>query len=70
MSNERLFRVGIVGTIFAAICCFTPLLVVLLGVVGLSAIVGVLDFVLLPSLIIFIAITIYALWKRKTTPSS
>jgi len=36
-----------------------------LGGVGLSAILGYLDFVLLPALGIFIMITIYALWKRQ-----
>jgi len=65
MKNERLLKVGIIGTVVAALCCFTPLLVVLLGVVGLSAIVGALDVVLFPALGVFIAITIYALIKRS-----
>ena len=64
MNNSRLLRVGIVGSAVAALCCFTPLLVVLLGAVGLSAVVGYLDYVLLPSLAIFIGITIYALLKK------
>ena len=66
MSNDTLLRVGIVGTIVAALCCFTPLLVVLLGLVGLSAIVGWLDYVLFPALGAFIAVTAYALWKKRT----
>jgi len=70
MTNNSLLRVGIVGTIIAALCCFTPVLVVLLGLVGLSAVVGVLDYVLLPVLFIFIAITGYALWKRKAVQSN
>ena len=70
MTNGALLRVGIVGTIIAALCCFTPVLVVLLGLVGLSAVVGVLDYVLLPVLVIFIAITGYALWKRKAVQSN
>jgi mercuric ion transport protein len=37
--------------------------VILLSAVGLSAIIGWLDFVLLPALVIFLAITGYALWK-------
>ena len=60
---------GIVGTIVATLCCFTPVLVILFGAVGLSAIVGYLDIVLLPALGIFIGITIYALW-RKTRHST
>ena len=65
MNDRRLLRTGIIGTVVLAICCFTPVLVVLLGAVGLSALVGGLDYVLLPALAIFIAITVYALWKRK-----
>jgi mercuric ion transport protein len=52
-------RIGIGGSIIAALCCFTPILVVLLGVLGLSAWVGWLDYVLFPTLAIFIVITIY-----------
>ncbi len=66
MTNSRLLQVGIIGGIVATLCCFTPILVVLLAAVGLSALVGVLDYVLLPALAIFAAITVYALWKRKT----
>ena len=65
MSNNRLLSIGIVGTIIAALCCFTPLLVILFAAVGLSALVGYLDVVLLPALGIFILITVYALWKKQ-----
>lgn len=66
--NKKLFTTGLIGTVIAALCCFTPILVILLGAVGLSAIVGWLDFVLLPALGIFAAITIYALMaKTKDT---
>ena len=56
MSGNALLTTGIVGTVVAALCCFTPLLVVLLGAVGLSAVVGYLDVVLLPALAIFVGI--------------
>ena len=62
--NDRLLKLGIVGTVLAALCCFTPVLVVLFGVVGLSAVVGYLDYVLLPTLTVFVSITIYALIHR------
>ena len=65
-----LLKIGIVGTIVAAICCFTPALVLLFGAIGLGAFVGWLDIVLLPLLILFILITGYALWKRRTTKSN
>jgi mercuric ion transport protein len=65
MKENTLLKAGIIGTVIAALCCFTPILVVLFGAVGLSALVGYLDLVLLPALAIFVVITIYALWKKK-----
>ena len=67
MKNSTLLKTGIIGTVLAALCCFTPLLTVLLGLLGLSAVTGYLDSVLIPALLVFIAITIYALWKRSKT---
>lgn len=67
MSNRGLLTTGIVGTIIAALCCFTPVLVILLGAVGLSALTGYLDIVLLPALGLFVLLTIYALWRRSQT---
>jgi hypothetical protein len=65
MQPRSLLRVGITGTVIAIICCFTPVLVVLLGVVGLSAAVGWLDYVLLPALAVFVGITLYAMTKVR-----
>jgi mercuric ion transport protein len=64
MNNRKLLKIGIAGSAIAALCCFTPVLVVLLGVVGLSAFTGTLDLILLPTLALFLSITVYALWKR------
>ena len=64
MSNDRLLVTGIAGTIVAALCCFTPVLVGLLAAIGLSAVVGYLDYVLLPALAVFVGITIYAVWRK------
>lgn len=61
MKNPKtLLRAGIIGTVLVALCCFSPVLVLLLGVIGLSAITGYLDYVLLPAMAIFIGLTIYA----------
>ena len=57
--RPRLLTAGIVGTIVAAICCFTPALVVLFGAVGLSAWLGWIDVVLLPLLVACVALVIY-----------
>ena len=62
--NDRLLKMGIVGTVIIALCCFTPILVVLFAVVGLSAVVGYLDYVLFPALAVFVLITIYAVIRR------
>lgn len=69
MRDRGLLRIGIVGTVIAALCCFTPVLVVLLGAVGLSAAVGCLDTVLLPALALFAGITLYALVRRQRASS-
>ena len=59
-----MLKTGIIGTVVAAICCFTPLLVILFGAVGLGAAVGYLDVVLLPALVIFVGITVVAIVRR------
>jgi len=65
MNNRTLLKTGIAGTVIAALCCFTPVLAILLGVVGLSAWLGWLDYVLIPALLVFVGITIYALRRRQ-----
>jgi len=65
MTDKGILTTGVVGAIIAALCCFTPVLVILFGVVGLSAVVGYLDYVLLPALAFFVLLTLYALWRRK-----
>lgn len=62
--NTRLLRIGVGGTAITALCCFTPILVVLLGVVGAAAWVGYLDLVLFPALAVFIGITVHA-WRQR-----
>ena len=70
MSADRLLSIGITGTVIAALCCFTPILVVIFGALGLSSWLGGLDNVFLPALLIFILITVYALWKRQQKTSN
>ena len=65
MSHRKLLGVGLGGSMLAAVCCFTPALALLLGAVGLSAWLAWLDYVLLPALILFLAITGYALAQRR-----
>ena len=63
--DSTLLKLGIGGTIVAALCCFTPILLMLLGIAGLGVLTGYLDYVLMPALVIFIGITIYAVRKRR-----
>ncbi len=65
MSPNKLICTGGCGSVIVAICCFTPILVVALGAVGLSAWLGWLDYVLFPLLAVFLGITIYALRRRQ-----
>jgi len=65
MKKSTLLKTGIIGTAFAALCCFTPVLVILFGAVGLSAWVGHLDAVLMPALIFFVALTAYAYTRKE-----
>lgn len=65
MKDTTILRTGITGSVIAAICCFTPVLVILLGAVGLSAWLGWLDYVLFPALALFLGITAYGLWRRR-----
>ncbi len=59
------FFAALAGTIAVALCCFTPVLVLLLAGLGLSALTPYLDMVLLPALLILIVIAVrsYRKWK-------
>ncbi len=65
-SKKRIYA-AIAGTLLIALCCFTPILVVTLGAVGLSAFTPYLDYVLLPSLLILIIIAVssYIRWRKE-----
>ena len=65
MSNQTLLKTGIIGSGGTALCCATPILVILFGALGLSVWGGWLDYVLIPALVVFIGITIYALRRRR-----
>lgn len=62
--KDPLLKTGVAGALLAAICCFTPLLIIALGAVGLSAWLGWLDYVLLPAMVAFAGLAIFALVQR------
>jgi mercuric ion transport protein len=69
MEKDRWFKAGLVGTIVTAVCCATPLLPWVFGLLGLAAVTAYLDYVLVPLLLIFLAITLWAGWARRRTGS-
>ncbi len=66
MNDKSIFRTGAIGTAVAALCCFTPVLVIGLGALGLTAWVGGLDYVLFPALLFFLCLTGFGLWRLRS----
>ncbi len=64
MDGNKCFKAGIWGSIIAAICCFTPVLVVGLGLIGLAAFTQYLDYVLFPMLGLFAILAFYG-WSKS-----
>ena len=67
MKTSTLLKTGTVGVIISALCCFTPVLVFIFGAVGLAAWVGYLDYVLMPALLFFVGLIIYAVNRKSKT---
>lgn len=65
MLKDKLLATGIGGTVIAALCCFTPLLVVAFAALGVSAWLGWIDLVLFPALGFFVLLTVYAVYRRQ-----
>jgi mercuric ion transport protein len=65
MNNRKLMATGIVGLVVTALCCATPILALLLAAVGLSAVLGYLNYVLIPAMVLFLAVILYAAYQRR-----
>lgn len=65
LDDRKVLATGVIGTVVAAVCCFTPVLVVGLGAAGLAAWLGWIDYVLLPALAVFLGITAYGFYLRR-----
>jgi mercuric ion transport protein len=48
-----------------AVCCFTPILIAVLGLVGLAALTPYLDYLILPALGLFLILIITGLWQKN-----
>ncbi|HEX9867712.1 MAG TPA: mercury resistance system transport protein MerF [Candidatus Tectomicrobia bacterium] len=66
------FMAAALGTAVVALCCFTPLLVIVLGIVGLSVLTPYLDYVLLLALLVLLAITVvsYQNWRKSQSTAT
>jgi mercuric ion transport protein len=65
MNDKALLRTGIIGAVVTALCCVTPILVIPLVAIGLSAWVGWLDYVLFPALAGFLGLAIVAAIRMR-----
>jgi mercuric ion transport protein len=66
MNDRALIRTGTAGAIVAAICCATPVLAVLLPLVGLSAWLARADLVLFPMLAASLGLIAWGVYRRRT----
>jgi mercuric ion transport protein len=70
--SKRTFYAAVAGTVLVALCCFTPILVITLAAVGMSAFTPYLDYILLPALVMMIVLVFvsYGRWKRACRSSA
>ena len=71
MNNRTLLKTATFSSLVLAVCCFTPVLVLLLGAFGLGAYVAGLDFILLPLLGLSLLVALAALvrLRRRALPN-
>jgi chromate transport protein ChrA len=61
---------GIAGALIAAVCCFTPLLVGLFIITGLSGFIGGIDYVVFPVMFASLGVVAMALYQRAGSEST
>lgn len=61
----NILKTGIGGFVISALCCFTPLLVIVLGAIGLSAWLLWVDYVLFPIMALSMGLIAYGLHSRR-----
>ena len=62
--NGKLLKTGIAGSLIAALCCFTPVLVILFTGAGLAGLIGGIDYVVFPVMFASLGLVAYALYLR------
>jgi len=75
MSNDdqaqgtKMIKTGIAGSLIAAVCCFTPLLVFAFAGAGLSGLIGGIDYVVFPIMFASLGVVAQALYIRAGRPN-
>lgn len=64
--SKKAFYAAFMGTVFAMLCCLTPVLVVVFAALGLAAFAPYLDYVLFPAMVILAVVSFlaYRAYKR------
>jgi len=65
--SKKAFISAVVGTVLVALCCFTPVLVLVLSLLGVGFLTPYLDYVLFPALVVMLIVTImaYRTWTQS-----
>ena len=66
--GRKMLKTGIIGSLVAAVCCFTPLLVIAFAGAGLSALIGGIDYVVFPVMFASLGVVALALHIRAGRP--
>jgi len=64
-NHNKMLKGGISASLIAAVCCFTPLLVIIFAGAGLTSYIGGIDYVVFPVMFTALGVTAYALYLRS-----
>ncbi len=65
MRDQTLITTGAIGAALAAICCMTPVLVVVFGAIGLTAWLAKADYFLIPILVVCLGLLALGLYRKR-----
>jgi copper chaperone CopZ len=65
VKDQTLIKTGIVGSLIVMLCCATPVLVLALGAIGLSAWAAKADYVVIPVLFACVALATFGFYRKR-----
>ena len=65
MRDRTLIATGTIGAVLAALCCMTPLLMIVFSTIGLGAWLAKADYVLIPAIVVCLAMIGFGLYRRR-----